>query len=335
MKNPVYLASLALLPIGMLAVSTMALSQVTTPQPELHTTPTAMVDTLNSVFGDHKERAIHAKGQLLEGTFTPSDSAAAISMAPHLQKKAVPVIVRFSNFAGVPDIPDNHPLASPRGLAIRFQLPDGSNTDLVAHSFNGFPSANADQFRELLQALAASGPDAAKPTALDTYLGMHPIAKNFLTAPKPAPVSYGSLPYFGVNAFKFSNAAGKVSYGRYQIVPVAAPAYLTDEQTKAASPSYLGDEIVQHVATTPVAFKLMLQIAAKEDKVDDPSVAWPDSRHTVELGTLVINKVAPDMAAAQKAIVFMPNVLPKGIAVEDQMVNFRSSAYAVSFGRRQ
>jgi len=85
----------------------------------------------------------------------------------------------------------------------------------------------------------------------------------------------------------------------------------------------------------PVAFKLMLQIATKEDQVDDPSVAWPDSRRTVELGTLVINKVAPDMVAAQKAIVFMPNVLPKGIAVEDQMVNFRASAYAVSFGRRQ
>lgn len=334
MKN-LYLSSLVLLPIGMLAVSTMALSQVTTPQPELKTSPTAMVDTLNGVFGDHKERAIHAKGTLLEGTFTPSPGAAAISMAPHLQKRAVPVIVRFSNFAGVPDIPDNHPLASPRGLAIRFQLPDGSTTDMVAHSFNGFPSADADQFRELLQALAASGPDAAKPTSLDQYLGTHPIAKNFLTAAKPAPVSYGSLPYFGVNAFKFSNAAGKVSYGRYKIVPVAAPAYLTDEQTKAAAPTYLGDEIVHHVAAGPVKFKLMLQIAAKGDQVDDPSIAWPDSRRTVELGTLVIDKVAPDMVAAQKAVVFMPNALPKGIAVEDQMVNFRASSYAVSFGRRQ
>ncbi|WP_295990054.1 catalase family peroxidase [Rugamonas sp.] len=335
MKKFIHFSTLALVPIGMMAVSTLSLAQVTTPQPELKTTPTEMVDTLNTVFGPHKERAIHAKGILLEGTFTPAPTAASISMAPHLQKKSVPVIVRFSNFAGVPDIPDNHPLASPRGMAIRFKLPDGSNSDMVVHSFNGFPSANADQFRELLQALAASGPDAAKPTALDNYLGTHPIAKNFLTAAKPAPVSYGSLPYFGVNAFKFTNAAGKVTYGRYRIVPLAPAAYLNDAQTKAAAPAYLGEEITAHVAKQAVKFKLLVQVAAKEDKVDDPSVAWPDSRHTVELGTISIDKVAPDMAAAQKAIVFMPNALPKGIEVEDQMVNFRSNAYAVSFGRRQ
>lgn len=205
----------------------------------------------------------------------------------------------------------------------------------MAHSFNGFPSANADQFRELLQALAASGLSAAKPTALDTYLESHPVAKNFLTAAKPAPVSYGSLPYFGVNAFKFINAAGKVTYGRYRIVPAAPAAYLSEAQAKAAAPGYLSEEIAARVAKAPVKFTLLLQVADKDDQVDDPSVAWPDSRRTVELGTLAITKVAPDLAAAQKSIVFMPNALPKGIEVEDQMANFRSSAYAVSFGRRQ
>ncbi|GGC68520.1 catalase family peroxidase [Undibacterium terreum] len=334
MKNIFYMTP-RLIPLATALVCGFAGAQVSTPQPELKSTPTQMVDTLNSVFGDHHVRAIHAKGIVLEGTFAPSPSAASVTKAAHLQKTTVPVTVRFSNFAGLPDIPDNHPLASPRGLAIKFKLPDSSSTDIVSHSFNGFPTANTDQFRELLQALAASGPDAAKPTQLDNYLGSHPIAKTFLTSPKPAPVSFGTLPYFGVNTFKFINAQNKVTYGRYRIIPVADAAYLSDEQTAKAAPGYLADEIRERVKKGPVKFKLMLQIAEKDDKIDDPSIAWPDSRRVVELGTLSITTAVADSDAAQKALLFMPNNLPKGIEVEDQMANARANAYAVSFGRRQ
>jgi catalase len=47
---------------------------------------------------------------------------------------------------------------------VKFHLPDGTDTDLVTHSYNGFPTATAAEFRDLLLALAASGPDAPKPT---------------------------------------------------------------------------------------------------------------------------------------------------------------------------
>ena len=92
--------------------------------------------------------------------------------------------------------------------------------DIVTHSFNGFPTANADEFAELLRAIGASGPEAPKPTALDTFLGTHPVAKTFLTTQKPAPVSYATVPYFGVNAFSFTNAAGHRSNVRYRFVPL-------------------------------------------------------------------------------------------------------------------
>lgn len=327
--------SLMLLPLAAALVAGTTMAQVVTPQPPLKHTPTEMVDTLHGLFGDHHARAIHAKGIVLEGSFTPAASAASISSAPHLQKATVPVLVRFSNFAGIPAIADNDGMASPRGMAIRFTLPGGATTDLVAHSFNGFPSQNADQFRELLQAIAASGPTAAKPTALDKYLATHPAAKAFLTTPKPDPVSYATLPYFGVNTFKFVNATGKATYGRYQIVPVAPVQYLSDAQAKQAAPDYLQKEIAQRVASGPVQFRLLVQVAGKDDHVDDPSVAWPDTRSKVDLGTLTIDRLVPDSTAAEKKIVFMPNSLPKGIEVEDQMVNFRSAAYGVSFSQRQ
>ena len=62
-----------------------------------------------------------------------------MSKAPHFQKAAVPVTVRFSDFAGIPTVSDTDALANPRGMALKFHLPEGSETDLVAHSFNGFP----------------------------------------------------------------------------------------------------------------------------------------------------------------------------------------------------
>lgn len=303
------------------------------PQPS---TPTQLVDALNGVFGQHPgARAVHAKGIVLQGRFTPGPSAAAISKAPHLQATAVPVTVRFSNFAGIPDIADNHALASPRGLAVRFTLPNGASTDIVAHSFNGFPSPTADDFRDLLIALGTSGPDAAKPTPLDSYLGTHPVAKAFLTAPKPAPQSYGTLPYYGVNTFRFINAAGKVTFGRYQFLPVSGSHFLSAAQTAKAKPDYLGDEIQQRVAKGAVRFKLVVQEAAPGDKLDDPSIAWPDSRPVVELGTLEVTQVVADNIAAQKSLMFLPNNVPAGIEPQDPMINARSAAYPVSFGRRQ
>ena len=48
--------------------------------------------------------------------------AAQLSVAPHFQT-ATPVLVRFSNFAGVPTVADNDPnFSSPKGCAVRFQL---------------------------------------------------------------------------------------------------------------------------------------------------------------------------------------------------------------------
>ena len=193
--------------------------------------PAQLVDALNAVFGKQTDnRAVHARGIVLEGKFTPSPEAASLSKAPHLQGTAVPVTIRFSNFAGVPKILDTDPNASPRGMAVKFNLPDGTDSDLVAHSFNGFPTATAPEFRDLLLAIAASGPDAPKPTPLEKFFETHPAAKPFLTAEKPAPVSFGTLPYFGVNTFKFTNAKGDVPYVRYQLKPGAGAKYPTKDQ---------------------------------------------------------------------------------------------------------
>ena len=73
----------------------------------------------------------------------------------------MPVLVRFSNFTGIPNIPDNIGDANPRGFALKFTLPDGSTADVVTHSFNGFPAATTEEFRQLLLAISVGGASAS------------------------------------------------------------------------------------------------------------------------------------------------------------------------------
>ena len=126
---------------------------------EEHDLAAQIVEALTALFGVHPGyRAVHAKGIVCQGTFRPAGSAASVSRAPHLQREPVPITVRFSNFPGVPTLPDGDPNSSPRGLAIKFRLPGGATTDIVAHSYNGFPVSTGEEFLAFAQALAASGP---------------------------------------------------------------------------------------------------------------------------------------------------------------------------------
>jgi len=299
--------------------------------------PEQIVDALNGLFGVHPgARATHAKGVVLQGVFTPSASAASVSKAAHLQKQTapVPVTVRFSDSTGLPAIPDTDPGASPRGMALKFELPDGSQTDIVVHSFNGFPVATGAELRDLFLAIRASNPGDPNPTALDTFLSTHPTAKAFVEAPKPAPVSYATLAYFGVNTFKFTNADGSATFGRYQLQPAAGEQFVENEQVSKMGPDYLADEIRERIRRGPATFILLLQVAGQGDKIDDPSVAWPDTRKKLELGTITITTSVADSQAAEKKLLFLPGALVPGIEAADPMIAVRSTAYTISLSRR-
>ena len=96
---------------------------------------TEIVDALNKVPGVHPGfRANHAKGVVVEGSFKGSPTGAALSKAIIFNGNTFPVTVRFSDSTGLPNIPDGSPNANPHGMAIKFHLPDGSETDMVINS---------------------------------------------------------------------------------------------------------------------------------------------------------------------------------------------------------
>jgi catalase len=308
----------------------------TAPAPAQKPLPVALVDALTTVAGGPYKgyRANHAKGIMVVGTFTPSPFAKAFSKAPHFAKP-VAVSVRFSDATGVPTMPDADPKANPHGIAIRFLLPNGGFTDIVSISANGFPVATPEDFLAFLQAAAQSGPAAAKPTPIDKFLGTHPAAFKFVTTPHPAPASFGTLAFYGVNAFKFTNAQGVSHYARYQIVPVDGEQALTDADARKADPNYLMNELPERMAKGPVKYRLLAQVAEEGDPLDDATAVWPKDRKLVFLGTLALTKPVDDQAAAQKAIMFSPLNLQAGIEPSaDPVLLARPSAYGVSFSRR-
>jgi catalase len=307
-----------------------------TPSAQPTPLPVALVDALNKLSnGPHPGfRANHAKGVMVEGTFTPSPSAASFSKAPHFAK-GVPVLVRFSDTTGVPNLPDADPNASPHGIAIRFKLPDGGFTDIVSISANAFPVATPEDFLAFLQAAAQSGPGTAKPTPVEKFLSTHPAAVKFLGTPRPAPVSFATLAFYGVNAFKFTNAKGVSHYARYQIIPVAGEHALSDAEAKKADPNYLMDELPKRIAKGPVKFRLLAQVANEGDPVNDGTAVWPDDRRLISLGTISLTTTVADQVTAQKSIMFSPLNLQAGIEPSaDPVLLARPAAYGVSFSQR-
>ena len=311
-----------------------SITQVAAQAKPQKSSPQQLVDDFHAAFGNHHARAIHTKGIILDGEFTPSAQAATLTTAVHLQKEKSKVTLRFSDFAGIPDIPDNSPLANPRGMAIKFITSDGAATDIIAHSFDGFPTATTDEFHLLLKALAASGPNVKKPTQLDQFITTHPKVKTFLTTQRN-PKSFATISYFGVNSFQFLNRAGKSTYIRYQFIPQGGEKLISNKQMAASGKQYMMTEIRKRLENGPVVFNMYAQIAAKGDDIDDPSTAWPASRKKVLLGTITLKKVTQNTVQEDKALLFSPLNLPAGIKPADPMLNVRGVAYPLSFTERQ
>src|SRR3954464_8203865 len=77
--------------------------------------PGELVKDIHAIFGEHHERAVHAKGVVLDATFEPSEEARGLSKASVFVSK-IPAMVRLSDTTGIPAIPDADPNASPHGL---------------------------------------------------------------------------------------------------------------------------------------------------------------------------------------------------------------------------
>ena len=296
-----------------------------------------IVETMRALAGSHPGfRPVHAKGIVCAGTFRGAPQARDVSRAPHLQGQAVPTVIRFANASGNPEVHDG--LAGVRSMAVKFQLPDDKKADILANSIKGFPVRTPEEF---LAFLRAQLPDPATgqpaPDAVPRFLGNHPAARAFIErlTQKPVPASYGQASYHGEHAFRFTAADGSSRFGRYHWVPEAGEAYLSPDDASARNANFLREELASRLRTAPVAFRLMLQLAAETDPTDDVTALWPADRTMVELGRLEVTSISATSAADERRLVFDPTNLTDGIDLSaDPIPVARSAAYSISYDQR-
>jgi catalase len=296
-----------------------------------------IVETMRALAGAHPGfRPAHAKGIVGAGTFHPSPDARRVTKAAHLQGGDTPVIVRFANASGNPQVPDGLP--GVRSLSVKFPLAGGKAADILGNSIEGFPARTPEEFLEFLRAQipeAATGkPD---PAAVPKFLGTHPGAAAFVgrLGQKAVPASYAQVSYHAEHAFLFVAADGSRRFGRYHFVPEAGEAFLTPAEGGMRSPTSLREELESRLRGGPVTFNLVLQLAADVDPTDDPTALWPADRAHVPLGRLDITRISPTSAEDEKRLIFDPTNRTDGIELSnDPVLRVRAEAYSISFERR-
>ncbi len=282
-------------------------------------------------------RPVHARGVMFSGTFVPSQAAGKLTRAPHATRPSTPVTVRFSASGGMPAVADNAPAgSSPQGMAMRFHLADHVHTDIIAHSFNGFPASTGEELLAFFEAAAASGPGSPNPPPIVAFLAAHPAAKAFVEAPKPIPASFARQPYFAITAFKFTNAEGHSAFGRFRLVPEAGVEFLTAEQALTKTSDFLAAEMSERLSKGPVVFRIQVQLADDGDDVTDATAVWPETRQIVEFGTMTLIERVDELAPERRKMIFDPVPKVDGIdSAGDPLTQVRSDVYILSGRRRR
>src|SRR5258705_2419424 len=233
-------------------------------------------------------RVAHAKGIVCQGTFTPSKDAPALSRAAHFQGRSVPVTVRFSDGAPDPIVPDNSPNAGPRGMAIRFKLPGGDDTDLVVQSHNGFAVSTGEEFLALQKAVVATDPTKPHPWPIEGFLATHPSAMKFVVENRVVPISFATVAFFSSDAFIFVSKDGVKQPGRYQIIPSPGQHNLSDQEAKTKSANFLADDLKTRLSAGSIEYHLVVQLPNAGDPTKEPSIVWPQDRKTIDIRTISI-----------------------------------------------
>jgi catalase len=296
-----------------------------------------LVNAFEALLGPiRSHRPSHAKGTCAAGHFVATPEGTRLSTAATFSGERVAALIRFG--VGVGDPGGSDTSRTTRGLAVRFETAAGDvweQANISAPVF-GVPTPEL-----LVQNLLLRRPDPAtgRPDAdrIAAFVAANPAVTHqgrWLAANNP-PASWATTPYWGVNTFRFAGRDGQVRPVRWVFEPRAGTQRLTEEQLRSLPGSFLADELRGRVAAGPVEFDMVLQFPEAGDDLNNPTIAWPDSRPRAVVGRLTVTEVAPGPGGACDQVSFM--ILDQAPGVElsdDPTLQARAGAYAVSLSRR-
>jgi catalase len=301
-------------------------------------TAAQMIDAFEGTFGVHAgQRRNHIKGTCAAGDFVGTAEAAALSRSALFSGKPVPVIARFSLGGGSPEVPDAAP--APRGMALEYHIPGGALQHMTMINVPIFAASSPASFRDFIVA-AKPDPKTGQPDPqkLKAYLAAHPdaMALNELASHHNPTANYYQTTYFSVHTFKFIDKKGTEHLVKWRFVPRDGTKEMTPTEMKSAPHDFLEKNLIERTTKGPAVWDMIVYVGEPGDPQDNPTLAWPETRKHFTAGTLTITKASvQEKGAACEPINFDPLIMADGIGpTNDPILQFRSPAYAVSFGKR-
>ena len=294
-------------------------------------TPTKMVAALAPPGGPALgHRRNHAKGICFTGMFESNGAGAALSRAEVFARGQYPALGRFN--LGTPNADAADATVRVRGMGLQISTPDGQEWRTAMINAPVFAVSTPREFYELL--LASGSKD---PNALKAFAAANPEFAGFGAWAQKGPWtgSYAEERFNGLNAFVFVNGAGAEQAVRWSLLPAAQPVPVSPEDLAKRGPNFLEQEITERVGSAPQRWTMAVTVANPDDPTADPTKAWPEDRRTVEVGTLIVQKIEAERDGPCREINFDPTVLPTGIRLsDDPFPAARSAAYAKSYDLR-
>jgi catalase len=243
------------------------------------------------------------------------------------------MIGRFSLAGGLPDQADKPD--SVRGLGLLFQA-NGQQWRTAMVNLPVFPDSTPQGFYERLLA-SKPLPETGKPDPqkMAAFLDRHPetVAAMKIIKQSPPSAGFADSTFHALNAFWFTNSAGATVPVRWSVVPQDASR--ADVPGPSHGKDYLFDDLIRTLAQRPLKWRLVLTIGEPGDPTNDATKPWPQSRRSIDAGTITITAVQTEESGNARDINFDPLVLPDGItASDDPLPPARSAVYARSFTRR-
>ena len=275
-------------------------------------------------------RRNHAKGICFTGVFESNGNGSALSKAQVFARGQYPALGRFN--LGTADADAADATVRVRGMGLRISTPNGQEWRTAMINAPVFAVSTPREFYELL--LAAGSKD---PNAMKTFAAANPEFAGFGAWAQKGPWtgSYAEERFNGLNAFLFVDNAGAEQAVRWSLLPAAQPVPVSPEDLAKRGPNVLEQEITERVRSAPQRWTMVVTVANPGDPTADPTKTWPEDRRTVEVGTLIVQKIEAEADGPCRDINFDPTVLPTGIAVsDDPFPAARSAAYAKSYDLR-
>jgi catalase len=287
------------------------------------------------------ERVVHASGVGALGEFVCYADQSAHTRAKLFSAKGkkTPVFLRFSLVIPSRDAPES--TRDPRGFSTKFYTEEG-NWDLVGNNMPVFFIRDSMKFADLVHSFKPSPITNLQDTARRfDFLSHHPESTHmitFLYCDQGTPSNLRQMDGFGVHAFKWVNAGGKVTYVKFNWRSMQGLAPMAEADAIAAAakePKFHTKDLYDNIKAGKFpSWELGVQMLSPDrmagldfDPLDATKI-WPDVTE-VKVGKMTLNRVPPNFFQFTEQSAFDPGILVPGIeASEDKLLQGRVFSYA-------